>query len=120
MRYPLPMPFGWFQIGWPDELPVGKAVPMYYFARHLVAWRGEDGNAHLMDAFCPHLGSHLGYGLGADGSHGGNVEGNTIVCPLHNWVFDTEGNNIDVPYSHRTNKKAKIRYELWRYAQAKG
>ena len=60
MRYPLPMPFGWCQVAWPDEVPAGQAVPLYYFGRHLVAWRGEDGVAHLMDAFCPHLGSHLG------------------------------------------------------------
>lgn len=109
MRYPLPMPFGWFQVAWPDEVPAGKAVPLYYFGRHLVAWRSEAGEAHLMDAFCPHLGSHLGYGLGEDGSHGGNVCGDNLVCPLHNWTFDGEGNVIDVPYSKRTNKRAKVR-----------
>ena len=46
MRYPLPMPFGWFQVAWPDEVPAGKAVPLYYFGRHLVAWRGENPGPH--------------------------------------------------------------------------
>lgn len=100
-RYPMPMPFGWFQIAWPDELPAGETLPLYYFGRHLVAWRGEDGGAHLMDAFCPHLGSHLG--------HGGTVEGGCVVCPLHSWKFDAAGNNVDIPYSDRVNRRARIR-----------
>jgi phenylpropionate dioxygenase-like ring-hydroxylating dioxygenase large terminal subunit len=95
------MPFGWFQVCWPDEVGVGEVKPLYYFGRHLVAWRDEEGDPHVWDAFCPHLGSHLG--------HGGKVEGCTIACPLHSWVFDADGHNIDVPYSDRINKKAKIR-----------
>jgi len=100
-RYPMPMPFGWFQVAWPDEIPTGGAVPLFYFDRHLVAWRDEVGTAHLMDAFCPHLGSHLG--------HGGLVEGDRLVCPLHHWAFDADGRNVDIPYSERTNQKATIR-----------
>jgi phenylpropionate dioxygenase-like ring-hydroxylating dioxygenase large terminal subunit len=100
-RYPMPMPFGWFQVAWPDEIPTGGAIPLYYFDRHLVAWRDEGGRAHLMDAFCPHLGSHLG--------HGGTVDDGCIVCPLHGWAFDAEGRNVDIPYSERTNQKARVR-----------
>ena len=58
--YPMPMPFGWFQVAWSDEVPTGTSKPMQYFGRHLVAWRGEGGEAHVWDAFCPHLGAHLG------------------------------------------------------------
>ena len=54
-----------------------------------------------MDAFCPHLGAHLG--------HGGDVEGCELVCPFHGWKFDAEGANTDIPYSDRTNRKARIR-----------
>jgi phenylpropionate dioxygenase-like ring-hydroxylating dioxygenase large terminal subunit len=100
-RYPMPMPFGWFQVAWPDEIDVGAAIPLYYFGRHLVAWRDAGGSAHLMDAFCPHLGTHLG--------HGGMVEDDCIVCPLHNWAFDADGNNVDIPYSERINQRARIR-----------
>ena len=95
------MPFGWFQVAWPDEIPTGESIPLYYFGRHLAAWRDADGHAHLMDAFCPHLGSHLG--------HGAAVEGDHIVCPLHGWAFDADGRNVDIPYSDRVNRKACIR-----------
>ncbi len=100
-RYPMPMPYGWFQVAWPDEVPAGTARPLFYFDRHLVLWRDQGGAAHLMDAFCPHLGTHLG--------HGGTVQGDRIVCPLHEWAFDAEGRNVDIPYSERTNARACLR-----------
>lgn len=100
-RYPLPMPYGWFQVCWPEDLPTGKTLPLFYFDRHLVAWRDEEGTAHLMDAFCPHMGTHLGYGA--------RVQGCTLTCPLHAWTFDAEGHNVDIPYSDKLNKAATIR-----------
>jgi nitrite reductase/ring-hydroxylating ferredoxin subunit len=95
------MPFGWFQICWPEDLPAGHTLPLFYFDRHLVAWRDEDGGAHLMDAFCPHMGTHLGYGARVDGCN--------IVCPLHSWTYDADGHNIDIPYSDKVNRAATIR-----------
>ncbi len=55
----------------------------------------------MQDAYCPHLGAHLG--------HGGAVEGCELRCPFHGWRFDAEGNNTDIPYSERTNRKARLR-----------
>lgn len=99
-RYPFDMPFGWFQVAWSSELAPGAVLPRFYFGRHLVLWRDEEGAAHLQDAFCPHLGAHLG--------HGGHVSGGEIVCPFHGWQFDGEGTNTCIPYSERTNAKAKV------------
>ena len=79
-RYPFPpFPDGWFQVGYSDELAPGQVVPLKYFGRELVLYRGEDGVAHLLDAHCPHLGAHLG--------HGGRVVGADIECPFHAWKF---------------------------------
>jgi len=100
-RYPFPIPFGWFNVGLREDFPVGTAKPLYYFDRHLVAWRDEAGAVHVQDAFCPHLGAHLG--------HGGTVDGCEIVCPFHGWRFDAEGANTDIPYSDRLNRKARVR-----------
>lgn len=99
--YPMPMPFGWFQVAWCDEIPAGGAKPLFFFDRHLVAWRDHDGRAHVWDAFCPHLGAHLGVRA--------CIEGDEVVCPLHSWRYDAEGNCIDIPYSDRLNKQAKVR-----------
>jgi 3-ketosteroid 9alpha-monooxygenase subunit A len=99
-RYPFPIPFGWFCVGYPEDFPVGEAKPLYYWARHLVGWRDTDGAFHLQGAFCPHLGAHLG--------HGGTVLGCEIRCPFHGWQYDAEGANTAIPYSERLNRKARL------------
>ena len=100
-RYPFTKPFGWFAVSETDELAVGQAKAAYYWDTHLVVWRDETGEAHVQDAFCPHLGAHLG--------HGGVVKQCQIECPFHGWLFDGEGANTAIPYSERTNKKAKLK-----------
>lgn len=100
-EYPMPMPFGWFQVAWVDEIPVGDAKPLFFFDRHLVAWRDSEGSAHVWDAFCPHLGAHLGVRA--------CIEGDQVVCPLHGWRYDSAGTCIDIPYSDRLNKQARVR-----------
>jgi len=99
-RYPFAVPYGWFQVAWSAELEPGDVLPRYYFGRHLVLWRDDEGVAHLNDAFCPHLGAHLGYG--------GHVDGCDLVCPFHGWKFDADGANTDIPYGTRTNQKARV------------
>jgi nitrite reductase/ring-hydroxylating ferredoxin subunit len=95
------MPSGWFAVAETDDLAIGQTKAAFYFGVHLVLWRDETGEAHVMDAFCPHLGAHLG--------HGGTVDGCEIACPFHGWKFDAEGSNTDIPYSERTNKRAQIK-----------
>ncbi|MBA17767.1 MAG: Rieske (2Fe-2S) protein, partial [Sphingomonas sp.] len=68
------IPFGWFGVGYSNELAVGEVRPVHYFGRELVLFRNENGEAGLLDAYCPHLGAHLG--------HGGKVEGDSIRCPF--------------------------------------
>lgn len=99
-RFPFPVPFGWFQVGWAADLAPGDVRPLYYFGRDLVLWRDTAGGAHLQDAICPHLGGHLG--------HGGHVEGDQIMCPFHGWKFDADGANREIPYCSRANRKARL------------
>ena len=70
-------PYGWFQLGWSDEFVAGHVVPMQCFGRELVAYRGDSGELHVLDAYCPHMGAHLGYG--------GKVDGEDVECPFHGW-----------------------------------
>lgn len=101
-RYPMtPFPNGWFQIAYADELESGKTEPLHYFGKDLVLLRGEDGVARVYDAFCPHLGAHLGYG--------GRVEGNDLRCPFHGWRFDATGKCNEIPYGKRIPPSAKLR-----------
>ncbi|MEX2159837.1 MAG: Rieske 2Fe-2S domain-containing protein [Dehalococcoidia bacterium] len=100
-RFPVPpYPNGWFQVAYSDELTQGDVVPLQYFGRQLVMFRGDDGTARVLDAFCPHLGAHLGYG--------GTIEGSTIRCPFHAWRFDGEGTCVEVPYATKIPPLAKL------------
>lgn len=94
-------PFGWYRAAFSEDLPAGSVLPLHFLNRELVAWRGEDGAAHVVDAHCPHLGAHLGYG--------GRVEGCRIVCPFHWWEFDADGANALVPYEGKPNPSARLR-----------
>ena len=45
----------------------------------------------MVDAYCAHLGAHLGVG--------GRVEGECIRCPFHGWRYDGEsGKCTEIPY----------------------
>ena len=83
-------PFGWFAVSYSDELAVGEVKPVRYFARDMVVWRGEDGQARVLDAYCRHLGAHMG--------HGGRVNGNDLECPFHAWQYNEAGAVTHIPY----------------------
>jgi phenylpropionate dioxygenase-like ring-hydroxylating dioxygenase large terminal subunit len=99
--YHMPMPFGWFQVAWSDEVPIGTSKPLVAFDKHLAAWRDENGEAHVWDAFCPHLGAHFGYRA--------EIKGDAITCALHGWSYGPDGKVVDIPYSDRLNQKACVR-----------
>jgi 3-ketosteroid 9alpha-monooxygenase subunit A len=101
-RYPLPpIPDGWYRVAASAELADGEVRPLRCFARDLVLFRAEDGAARLFDAYCPHLGAHLG--------HGGRVAGAGIRCPFHGWRFDGEGRCVEVPRLERPPPPARVR-----------
>jgi 3-ketosteroid 9alpha-monooxygenase subunit A len=101
-RSPLtPYPRGWFMVALSSELPPGAVLPLHYFGQELVLFRTESGHARLFDAYCPHLGAHLG--------HGGRVVGEQIQCPFHRWEYDCSGKCVVVPYASKIPPGAKVR-----------
>lgn len=102
-KYPFPNdPYSWFGVAWSGELAPGDVRPAHFFGRELVLWRDNTGEPHVQDAYCPHLGAHLGVGGKVTG-------GNCIACPFHGWEFAADGSCASVPYSEKGNRKARIR-----------
>src|SRR4051794_40150381 len=100
--YPIKgFPRGWFQVAWSAEVAAGEVHRMHYFGRELVAYRGETADLHVMDAHCPHVGAHLGFG--------GRVEDDCIRCPYHGWKFDSTGKNVEIPLTDRVNRAVELR-----------
>jgi len=87
----IPFPFGWYPALLSSELKNGEVRPLRYFARDLVIWRSDSGTVRMLDAFCRHLGAHMG--------HGGRVAGEYLECPFHAWRYDGEGAVREIPYA---------------------
>jgi phenylpropionate dioxygenase-like ring-hydroxylating dioxygenase large terminal subunit len=109
-RFPFPIPNGWFQVAWSDELAVGELRPLHYFGSEFVLFRDAEGRACMLDAHCAHLGAHLG--------HGGEICEGRLRCPFHHWEFDGDGKCVSVPYAKRIPPNARI--HSWPIAEKNG
>lgn len=93
-RFPFsPFPTGWYCVAFSSELAVGEVRPVTVFGREAVLFRSASGRPALLDAFCPHMGAHLG--------HGGTVEGESVRCPMHAFRFDAAGECVATGYGTR-------------------
>jgi len=111
-RYPFePYPKGWYLVAESADLPPRGVKPLRYFGRDLALYRTESGEAVLVDAHCPHMGAHLGYG--------GKVRGEGIQCPFHSWEFSKAGPCTVVPY-RVTDKIPDVSLRTWRVRETSG
>jgi cholesterol 7-dehydrogenase len=76
--YPPPFLNSWYKLFDSDEVKKGEIKFLTCCNQDLVVFRGQDGVAHVVDAYCPHLGANIGTG---------KVVGNCIQCPFHMWEF---------------------------------
>lgn len=79
----LPYPEGWFCLGFSAHLRPGAVERVTFAGRESVLFRTTSGQLGLLDAYCPHLGAHLG--------RGGRVVDEAIRCPFHGFTFDVAG-----------------------------
>ncbi|MGH0036589.1 MAG: Rieske 2Fe-2S domain-containing protein [Myxococcota bacterium] len=106
-----PVPNGWWGVEFSKDLIVGQVKPLHVFGEDMVLFRTRDGRARVLDAYCPHLGAHLG--------EGGRVMGDTIRCPFHAWQFHGEtGRCVSIPYCDRVPEKAEVR--AWDVSERNG
>lgn len=89
--YPHPYPEGWYRLAASASLRRGETRYIECLGGQFVLRREQDSDrVHLMDAFCPHLGSNLALG---------RVRGDCLECPFHGWQFDSSGRVRHIPYS---------------------
>jgi phenylpropionate dioxygenase-like ring-hydroxylating dioxygenase large terminal subunit len=103
-RFPFPVPDGWFVVAEARDLDPGQTMALHVFGTDVVLFRTADGEPRMVDAYCAHLGAHLGVG--------GKVEGACIRCPFHGWSYDgVSGRCTDIPYGNteRIPTQAKVR-----------
>ena len=78
----------WMPVMRAEDLPSGEAKPIRVMSEDFAIYRGESGEAQIIDYRCPHRGAmmHLGW-----------VEGNDIRCVYHGWKFDCTGQCNEQP-----------------------
>jgi phenylpropionate dioxygenase-like ring-hydroxylating dioxygenase large terminal subunit len=83
-------PQGWFAVCTSKELKKNKLKRLSYFNSEFITFRDENGEAVVMDAYCPHMGAYIG--------RKGKVKDGKVVCPFHHWEFTGKGECAHVPF----------------------
>ena len=102
-----------------DELPRSDGDPIRTrtLGEDLVAFRDSNGDAGIVDAYCPHRRGPLFFGRNEECG---------LRCVYHGWKFDTTGQCVDMPseppesdFKERISVKAYPTYEtggmIWIY-----
>jgi phenylpropionate dioxygenase-like ring-hydroxylating dioxygenase large terminal subunit len=92
---------GWYWAIPSKKVRRGKVKPLKMLGRELVVYRGDDGKARIMDAYCPHMGAHL-----AEGS----VDGTGIRCFFHHWKMGDNGELVECPVQ---DKPPRASVKVW-------
>lgn len=104
---------GWHIVALSQELAKGDVKALHYFNEDLVLFRGDSGEAVILDAYCPHLGAHLA-------GTGSRVVGDTIRCPFHGWQFDCSGSCTAIPYANKIPDRARNALKSWPVVEKNG
>ena len=89
---------GWHCLGPSDQYRDGQPHTIEAFGGKLVIWQGGDGELNVLDAYCRHMGADLSRG---------EVKGNEIACPFHDWRWGGDGKCKQVPYARRVPPGAR-------------
>ena len=84
-------PEGWYLVEVARNLPRGGLLQREWAGQQIVAWRDSAGKVCVSEAFCPHLGGHLGP------KAGGCVRDGRLVCPFHGFEYDITGQCVATP-----------------------
>jgi phenylpropionate dioxygenase-like ring-hydroxylating dioxygenase large terminal subunit len=106
-----PFPRGWFCVGFSHELAPGAVLSRRIAGEEIVVFRTASGRCVAMDAWCPHMGAHLG-------RTGARVEGESIRCAFHGFAFDCMGACVATGYGTKPPVKAQAR--IWPLREVNG
>ncbi|GAA2774647.1 Rieske 2Fe-2S domain-containing protein [Streptomyces showdoensis] len=92
---------GWHCLGLADTFKDGQPHEIEAFGTKLVVFQGrDDGELHVLNAYCPHMGGNLAQGT---------VKGDAVACPFHDWRWSGDGRCAGIPYARRVPPRARTR-----------
>jgi phenylpropionate dioxygenase-like ring-hydroxylating dioxygenase large terminal subunit len=84
----------WIAVGTTQELyDIPQAVKV--LGEELVLFRDQFGKVGLLGEHCPHRGASLEYG---------DIEDGGLRCPYHGWLFNVDGQCLEMPAEPRDSK----------------
>ncbi|MFI6870560.1 Rieske 2Fe-2S domain-containing protein [Nocardia sp. NPDC050406] len=91
---------GWHCLGLVETFRDGKPHSVNAFGTKLVVWADSKGELQVLDGYCRHLGGDLSMG---------EVKGDDIACPFHDWRWGGNGKCTGIPYARRVPPLARTR-----------
>ncbi|WP_026343835.1 Rieske 2Fe-2S domain-containing protein [Nocardia sp. BMG111209] len=91
---------GWHCLGTVAGFRDGKPHAIEAFGTKLVVWADSSGDLKVLDAYCRHLGGDLSMG---------EIKGDSIACPFHDWRWGGNGRCTAIPYARRVPPLARTR-----------
>ena len=89
---------GWHCLGLSADFKDGKPHTVEAFGQKLVVFQSADGELNVLDAYCRHMGADLSRG---------EIKGDEIACPFHDWRWGGDGRCKQVPYARRVPPGAR-------------
>ncbi|MGH7775024.1 MAG: Rieske 2Fe-2S domain-containing protein [Candidatus Binatia bacterium] len=91
----------WHPVYRAQDLEAGKTKPIHIMGEHFTLYRGTGGTPHVVAFRCAHRGTQLSAGW---------VEGDSIRCMYHGWLYDSSGQCVEQPAEEESfAKKIRIR-----------
>ncbi|WP_016910226.1 Rieske 2Fe-2S domain-containing protein [Streptomyces xiaopingdaonensis] len=91
---------GWHCLGVSESFKDGGPHSVQAFGQKLVVFADSNGELHVLDAYCRHMGGDLSKGT---------VKGDAVACPFHDWRWGGNGRCAGIPYGRRVPPRARTR-----------
>ena len=91
-----PFPNSWFHLAPFSDFKDGEIRSFKFLGQDIIAFKTGPDSITVMDAYCPHLGAHLG--RDAKGRNN-RLKNGCVECPYHHLRFDAEGTCVQGPGS---------------------
>ncbi len=89
----------WYPVARSSDLENGQIIGEDYFGGRVVVYRGVSGEAHVMAAYCRHVGASLCTG---------EVLNEDVRCMFHHWRFGPDGQCTHIPSGEPIPERARM------------
>lgn len=76
------LPLSWYPVTTSKSLKKGQKRVIKFLDKDWLIFRNNNGKVGIISRYCSHMGTDL---------TNGHISSKYIVCPLHQWCFDTNG-----------------------------